>query len=206
MNKNLNILLIVCVAYVAASLISNIASLKIVIFLGLSVDAGTLIYPFTFTLRDLVHKQGDIKVARLMIWSTAALNVIMALVFQVTALLPSDFSVGPQTEFNQVLAPVWRIVFASIFSATVAELIDGEIYQLWVKRFGHKMQWGRVLTSNLFSIPIDSVLFCFIAFYGKIPLEVVWKLVITNVIIKLALTACSIPWIYFVKEQPTAKN
>ena len=64
-----------------------------------------------------------------------------------------------------------------------------------------KMQWGRVLTSNFISIPIDSLLFCFIAFYGNIPLAVVWKLVLTNVVIKLVLTAISIPWIYLVKEQ-----
>lgn len=206
MSRSLQLLLILCVTYVAASLISNITSLKIVVIIGFSVDAGTLIYPFTFTLRDLIHKQSNISIARLIIWTTAVLNILMALIFQITALLPPDLAVGPQTEFNKVLSPVWRIVFASIISATVAELIDGEIYQIWYKRFKLSLQWGRVLTSNLISIPVDSIMFCFIAFYGNIPLLVIWKMVLTNVLIKLLLTAISIPWIYLVKESDANKR
>ena len=50
--------------YVAAQLLSNVTSLRILRVAGFSMDAGTLIYPFTFTLRDLVHKSGGIRVAR----------------------------------------------------------------------------------------------------------------------------------------------
>ena len=49
-------LLIVGGAYVAAQMMADIASLRIITIAGYAVDAGTLIYPFTFTLRDLVHK------------------------------------------------------------------------------------------------------------------------------------------------------
>ena len=43
--------------YIAAQIISDVASLKIAVLFGLSIDAGTFIYPITFTLRDLVHKR-----------------------------------------------------------------------------------------------------------------------------------------------------
>ena len=44
--------------YVAFQLIANILSTKITVLpiFHLAVDAGTVIYPFTFTLRDFVHK------------------------------------------------------------------------------------------------------------------------------------------------------
>ena len=44
-----------------------IASLKIISVFGYAVDAGTLVYPFTFTIRDLVHKLGGKQVARALI-------------------------------------------------------------------------------------------------------------------------------------------
>ena len=57
-NAWLSALVLVVGLYLACTLIANIASLRIVIFAGFSIDAGTLIYPLTFTLRDLIHKIG----------------------------------------------------------------------------------------------------------------------------------------------------
>ena len=43
-------MLVVGGAYVAAQMMADIASLRIIEIGGQAVDAGTLIYPFTFTL------------------------------------------------------------------------------------------------------------------------------------------------------------
>ena len=48
---------IVSAAYIAFQMMADVASLRIVMVAGFSIDAGTFVYPFTFTLRDLVHKQ-----------------------------------------------------------------------------------------------------------------------------------------------------
>ena len=65
-------------AYVAAQMMADIASLKIITIMGRAVDAGTLVYPFTFTLRDLVHKLAGKQVARALIFTAAAINLLMA--------------------------------------------------------------------------------------------------------------------------------
>ena len=58
---------LVIAAYVAAQMLSDIMSLKIALVAGFSIDAGTFIYPITFTLRDLVHKLLGRKAARTLI-------------------------------------------------------------------------------------------------------------------------------------------
>jgi len=199
--KNLVAVALVSSAYVAAQLLSNVTSLRILIILGFSVDAGTLIYPFTFTLRDLVHKAGGIRVARAVIIAAAGMNLFMSVLFWVVARLPADMSVGPQLTFGQVLSPVWRIVIASITAQIVSELVDGEVYQLWVNKVGHRLQWMRVLTSNSVSVPLDSLLFCGLAFVGRMPLAVVISIFFANVIAKGVTTLVSLPWIYFVRER-----
>ena len=199
----MRVLLIVSGSYVAAQLLADIASLKIISVGGYAVDAGTLIYPFTFTLRDMIHKVGGKKVARTMIWLAAAINVFMAGFFWLVARWPAAPDVGPQLEFAEVLAPVWGIVVASIIAEIVSELIDTEVYSRWVGRFGERLQWGRVLSSNAVAIPVDSFLFVGIAtFFGVFPPEVAISIFWLNVIIKGAVTAISIPWIYLVKPQP----
>ena len=192
---------IVSACYIAFQMIADIASLKIVMIAGFSVDAGTLIYPFTFTLRDLVHKTAGIKVARVLILTAAIINLFMAGFFWLTSILPPDLAVGHQDEFAQVLSPVWRIVFASIIAEVVAEFIDTEGYRLWVEKVTRSYQWARVLVSNSLSIPVDSIIFVWIAFGGTMPSSVVWSIFLSNLIFKGLTTLISIPSIYLVKEK-----
>lgn len=188
-------------AYIAFQMMADIASLRIVMLAGFSVDAGTFVYPFTFTLRDLVHKTAGIRAARALIVTAAVLNLVMAGLFWLTSNMPADMTVGPQEAFGMVLSPIWRIVFASIIAEVVAEMIDTEGYRFWVEKITRKYQWARVLVSNSVSIPIDSVIFVWIAFGGTMPGEVVWSIFTSNVIVKGLTTLVSMPGIYLVKER-----
>lgn len=187
-------------AYVAAQMLADVTSLKITEVAGYSMDAGTLVYPFTFTIRDLVHKVAGKQVARALILGAAAINLFMAGLFWLVGRLPALPGVGPQTDmFGDVLSPVWRIVFASILAEVIAELIDTEAYSRWVARFGERHQWGRVLASNSVAVPVDSAIFVLVAFAGVLSMGNVGETFLTNVVVKFAVTVVSIPWIYLVK-------
>lgn len=196
--------IVVISLYIAAQLLSDIASLKITLIAGFSMDAGTFIYPLTFTIRDLIHKRLGKQVARKIIILAAGINLFMALFFQFTAWLPQDPSWGLGREFAAVLGPVWRIVIASIVAEVISELIDTEIYHLWQSRITEKYQWMRVLSSNAVSIPVDSLIFCWGAFGFLLPHDVVWSIFFANVIVKGTVTIVSLPAIYMVKAQPEA--
>lgn len=185
-------------------MLADITSLRIVTIAGFSVDAGTLIYPFTFTLRDLVHKTAGIKTARWLIISAAVINLFMAGLFWLVARIAPDVNVGPQLEFGAVLAPVWRIVVASIVAEVASEMVDGEVYQLWVNKVGYRLQWMRVLTSNSVSVPLDSALFCSLAFIGRMPFAVVVSIFVANILAKGITTMVSLPMIYMVRERRVA--
>jgi uncharacterized integral membrane protein (TIGR00697 family) len=199
--------MVVSGAYVAAQMMADVASLRIISIGGYAVDAGTLIYPFTFTLRDLVHKIGGKSAARTVIVLAAGVNLVMAAFFGLVGSLPADMVTGPQLEFGRVLAPVWGIVIASIVAEVVAELIDTEAYSMWVKRFGERHQWGRVLVSNSIAIPIDSAIFVGLAtLFGIFPPEVAWSIFWLNLVIKGLVTLVSVPWIYLVKPTPLSTS
>ena len=193
--------LLVSVSYIAAQMLADIASLQIVLFAGLSFDAGTFIYPITFTLRDLAHKVLGVKGVRVLIISAAVINLFMALFFWFVGGLTPDTVAGSSDLWGRVLAPVWRITIASIAAEIISELLDTEIYQLWVKKITTRFQWMRVLTSNAISIPVDSFMFSFLAFYGTMPLSSVMGIFTANVIIKGLVTLVSLPMIYLVKEK-----
>jgi len=193
--------IVVSISYIAAQMLADIASLQIVSVFGLSLDAGTFIYPITFTLRDVAHKVVGLKGVRTLILSAAVVNLFMAGFFWFVSLLPPDTSAGSSEIWGQVLAPVWRITLASIIAEVIAELIDTEAYRFWVNRITRHHQWARVLVSNAFSVPIDSFIFTFLAFYAAMPILSVWQIFWGNVIIKGLVTLISMPLIYVVKER-----
>jgi queuosine precursor transporter len=198
--RSAQILALLTAAYVSAQLLADITSLRIVDIAGSAMDGGTLVYPITFTLRDLVHKVAGKRVARTLIFASAAINVVMAGLFWVVTNMNLIPDTGPQSElFGDVLGPVWRIVFASIIAEVISELVDTEVYARWVSSFGERMQWGRVLSSNVVSIPIDTVIFVVIAFGGVFSGAVLVDIIRTNIVIKGIVTVLTIPLIYAVK-------
>ena len=193
--------MLVSVSYVAAQMLADIASLQIVNVFNLSLDAGTFIYPITFTLRDLAHKVLGLKGVRILIVAAAGINLFMAGFFWFISLLPPDSVAGSSQAWGAVLAPVWRITFASILAEIVAEFLDTEAYRYWVDKVTHRYQWMRVLVSNTLSIPVDSLLFSFLAFYATMPTASVWQIFFGNVIIKGMVTLVSLPMIYLVQDR-----
>lgn len=196
-----SIAVLVISAYIAAQMLADVASVKIGVVAGLAVDMGTFIYPITFTLRDVVHKVLGRKNARLLIVAAGAINLLMAAYLVWVANFPSDPSWGLGAEFSAVLAPVWRIVIASIIAEVASELMDTEVYHLFVTRVTHRYQWARVLLSNSLSVPVDNLIFSIGAFGGVLPWASVWGIFVVNLLVKYAVTLVSLPLIYIVPDK-----
>ncbi len=199
-SRAVTVLLAVAGGYIAAQMLADVASLRIVSLAGFAVDAGTLVSPVTFTLRDLVHKVAGKAAARTLIVTAAVVNLGMAVLFWVTARLPAADTAPQTVQFGDVLSPVWGIVLASIVAEVVSELIDTEVYSAWVRRYGPRHQWGRVLASNSVSIPVDSAIFVGLAVVtGVFPAALAWSILGVNIVVKGLVALVSIPWIYMVK-------
>ncbi len=199
-DKRIKLIIAASAAYIALTLFSNIGSLRILAFGVLSLDGGTLLYPFSFTCRDLLHKKAGASITRYVIVLSAIINLLMFIFIMIVALLPADPAVGPQTGYGQVLLPGIRLVIGSIVAMTISELVDTEIYSLVRKRFGASHQWLRVFYSNLISVPVDTTIFLLIAFGGIISSTVMLKLFVANLLIKYVVTIISLGSIYLVKD------
>lgn len=194
------IAILIVSAYIGAQMLSDIASLKIGVVFGLAVDMGTFIYPLTFTLRDLVHKILGKRNAQVLIISAGAINLFMAGYLMWVSSTPSDPSWGLGAQFAAILAPVWRIVIASILAEVASELTDTEIYHWFVTRITTRFQWLRVLLSNAVSVPVDNLIFSVGAFGWVLPWQVVWQIFLFNLLVKFGITILSLPMIYLAPD------
>ena len=186
--------------FIALVIFSNLGSLRILIIAGLAVDGGTLLYPLTFTARDLLHKKIGARLVRFVIILTALINLVLFAFVWFVARLPADLSVGEQLEYGVVLSPGIRLVLGSIIAMTIADLLDTSAYAFVRRKYGKRHQWLRVLFSNAVSIPIDTIIFLLIAFWGWVPLTVIGEMFIANIIIKYIVGMASFGSIYLVKD------
>jgi uncharacterized integral membrane protein (TIGR00697 family) len=195
------IALLVISAYIAAQMLSDIASVKIGVVAGLAVDMGTFIYPITFTLRDLVHKTIGMRNTRILILAAGVINLLMAGYLMWVANVPGDPSWGLQDEFKAILGPIWRIVIASIAAEVISELVDTEVYHLFITKVTRRYQWARVLSSNSLSVPVDNIIFAVGAFGWTLPWSVIWDIFVFNLMVKYGITILSLPLIYLAPNQ-----
>ncbi|MBU0979322.1 MAG: queuosine precursor transporter [Nanoarchaeota archaeon] len=190
--------------YIFFALTGNIAATKLTFFGRFVMDAG-FIYAFTFTWRDMIHKQLGKKAAITTIYMAAAVNLIAALYYQFVIFLPAEPEwalAGGQAAWKFLFGIQMRVVIGSILAQVISELADTQTYTWWTSGFGKgRPQWLRVVVSNTISIPIDSVLFPIIAFAGIVSWGVMWQMFITNILLKFIITGGTWWMIYLVPEK-----
>lgn len=183
--------------YLACNLIANILSTKITLlpFINLAIDGGTIIYPLTFTLRDLVHKTLGKQSARQLIIIAGLANALMFFLFWLIGIMAPDPAWPYQKAYQQILLPVGRVILASVIAQIISELIDTEIFSIFYKKIN---EIGAVLLSNLAGLIVDSFIFSLIAFLGSLPFSTVLEIIIANILIKLIISVISSPAIKLV--------
>ena len=199
-NKRLKIIIAAAAGYISLIIFSNLGSLRILNIAGLSVDGGALLYPFTFTMRDLLHKKTGAQITRFTIWLAAGINILLFAFVWMVGALPADPTVGAQAEYSLVLAPGLRLVAASVVAMTIAELIDTVVYSVVRRKYGTRKQWLRVILSNTISVPIDTAVFLLIAYTGLYDFSVLVGMFLSNLIIKYVVSLLSFGGVYLVKE------
>ena len=198
--RNLHILILVGVAYVAAQMVADISHLRELTLFGFTVSAFSIAYPLTFTLRDMVHKLAGPHVARTLIFAAAATYLIVQAFFTIISNMPPELSEVERVVFGELLTQEWRFLLAAVLASVISQLVDTEVYTRWMKRFGQEKQWGRVLASNLIGIPLDRALFLLLAFAGAESSDMLLEWFIGTTIVRLVFGIISIPGIYLVED------
>ncbi|MDE2859598.1 MAG: queuosine precursor transporter [Chloroflexota bacterium] len=198
--RNLHILILVSVAYVATQMVADISNLRSLTLFGYATAAFSIAYPLTFTLRDMAHKLAGPYVARTLILAAAVIYLVAQAFFAIISGMSPAMTEEERITLSKLLEPEFRILIAAVAASVVSQLVDTEIYTRWVDRFGGAHQWGRVLVSNLISIPLDRILFLAIAFLGGWTGEQFVAAFVGTTIVRLVFGIISIPGIYLVEE------
>ena len=188
---------------------SNIASSAKIVGLGFSVlgmplafDGGTLLFPLSYILGDILTEVYGFRAARRVIWIGFVCLVLSSLMFFMLNLLPADQeweNYAGSDAFKAILGGMSSggIVFASLAAYLLGEFSNSIIHSKMKIIFKGRFLWIRTIGSSIAGELLDSFVFIAIAtLAGVFPRELFVTLVLTNYLLKLSLEVILTPVTY----------
>lgn len=154
-------------SYSMVIVLANWFDVRLIQLYSLATDAGTLIFPLTFLLSDLITEVYGYQYARRAIWCGFLFNIIFILYGQLIIHLPSpDYAIVNNQYFDSMLALNMRIILASTISYLCSEPLNSFLMaKLKLQFAGHKLAL-RFVASTFTASGVDSLIFGALAFAG----------------------------------------
>jgi queuosine precursor transporter len=166
----------VMAAYVCVLLCSNLigpakeTSIQVPLFGTVTFLAGVLFFPISYIFGDILTEVYGYGRDRRVVWAgfgALAFASLMAAV--VVHLPPSAESLGAQAAVETVFGNTPRIVVASITAFLCGTFVNSYVLakmKIWTQG---RWLWTRIVGSTLCGELVDSMIFYFAAFYGRMP-------------------------------------
>jgi len=187
--NNLNKFTFVSVSFVMLLIISNLLATKMITILGIVLPAAVICYPFCFMIGDVLTEVWGFKIAKKVIWLGFFMNILLIIFTNIGIYLPyPEFWTG-QESYQFIFGAIPRIVFASFIGYLVGELTNSWSLEFIKKFTGQKLLFVRTIGSSMIGQILDTGLFITIAFYGIIPNNILFTMIIAQYIVKVGCEA-----------------
>ncbi len=203
-----NFLPVITGLFVGVLILSNILASKMVRIGPFVFDGGTLLFPFSYIFGDILTEVYGYRESRKVIWTGLAMLVFMTVNIWLIGLLPAEASWTFQTDFDNILLQMPRIVLASVIAYFAGEYSNSVILSKMKVALDGKHLWARTIGSTVVGQFLDSMLFVAIAFLGLYPFGILAAMAFSNYLFKTVIEVVFTPLTYLVigyvkKEEQT---
>lgn len=136
-------------------------------FMKLNASVAIFLFPFIFTINDVVTEVYGAERTRSLIRSglvMVALIIVLSFIF--TALPPSTRFTPNEKAYDTIFGLSARIAASSLTAFALAEIFDVLVFTKMRKKFGKSKLWLRNNISNFSAQFIDTTIFMTLAFYS----------------------------------------
>ena len=183
--KQLHIYEMLAGLFVMTLIVSNIASIKVVAIGPLVFDAGTILFPLSYIVGDIVTEVYGYRKMRSRLYVGVVSLILTMTTFWVVQILPASPDWPNQVAYESILGVVWRIVLASVTALFLGEIMNAYVMARMKVRSKGKNLWVRMISSSVVGSAIDTVVFSTVAFLGTMPFDALAQLMITVFLIKI---------------------
>ena len=192
-------LVIVTVMFVTSYIVSNLMAVKVISFFGLFYfDAGTITFPFSYMLGDVITEMWGYRTAKRTIILAFLCNLFVVICTQIGVWLPSpDYLDATASAYDTVFSYIPRLVVASLTGFLLGELSNAWFMDRIKAKTKGKHLWVRTIGSSSVAYVFDTVPFVLIAFLGVLSTRDLLLMIASQYVMKLTIEAfCGTPLAY----------
>src|SRR5437773_6077742 len=188
---------ITCAAFfVTCLLAANTIAAKLVVVGGVVLTAGSVIFPLSYVLGDVLTEVWGYTAARRVIWLGFACNALAVAAIWVGAELPAAPFWKGQGAYDEILGQTPRILLASFVAYLAGEFANAFVLAKLKILTRGRWLWTRTLGSTVVGQALDTALFVVLAFAGTVPGGALAGLVAGQWAVKVAYEAAATPLTY----------
>lgn len=182
--------------FVATLIIANLTSVKLIDIGPFTFDGGTIIFPISYILGDILTEIYGLRKARMVIWTGFACLLLFSLITWVVGRIPANAEWTSQWAYDAILGSTPRIIAGSLIAYLLGELSNATIL-LKIREFtGKKSLWMRTIGSSLVGNAIDTSVFLLVAFLGVFSSSTLLAMFLSNYVWKMIIEICATPLTY----------
>lgn len=198
--------LVLVSVFVTTLLVADIIAGKLFVLGGVSIPVGTVAFPITFLLTDVVNEYYGRPGSRLMTWVGVAMLIIgFAIITAARLAPPADDTYVSQESFDAVFGLAPRLFGASLIAFLVSQYLDLYTFHFVKKITQSRHLWLRAIGSTALSQVIDTLFVNLGAWIGLRPMDAILETAVWSYIYKLIVAALLTPLCYVAHEIITSR-
>lgn len=180
-------------------ILCNLQVMKITTLFGITVTLGNILYGSIFFATDLLSEIYGRKAARKGVIAGFITLLLMTGVMQLAirfSVVDDQWAIQVQGAMETIFGFMPRIAVASVIAYLLSQFHDVWAFHFLRRRTSGRHLWLRNNLSTMVSQLIDSAVFCSIAFWGVVPVELFTEILISTYVIKFVIAAVDTPFMY----------
>ena len=176
-------------------IVCNLQVMKIVNLFGISTTLGNILYASVFFSTDVLGEMYGKRDARRGVWLGFGMLALATLYMQIALVFKPDPSDFIHPALVKIFSLYPRVVIASMAAYLISQMHDVWAYDFWKVRARGRFLWLRNNASTMVSQALDTLIFCFGAFWGLFPLSDFLQILFTTYVLKFIVAVADTPFI-----------
>jgi uncharacterized integral membrane protein (TIGR00697 family) len=188
---------LVMAAFVTVLLCANlIGASKVAALGGFSFGAGVLFFPISYVFGDVLTEVYGYARARKVVWAGFGALAFASFMSWAVLAFPPDPRWPHQAAFETVFGNTWRIVLASLVAYFCGEFCNSFVLAKMKLATNGRWLWTRTIGSTIAGELVDSLIFYPLAFLGTWERSLVYKVMVSNYLLKVGWEVAMTPLTY----------
>lgn len=176
--------MLMCMLFIVCLISANLLEAKVVNVFGITFTAGMIVFPISYIINDCVTEVWGYRKAGILIWSGFAANFLVILFAKIAIKLPAAVFWEGEEHFNFVFGLAPRIAFASMVAFITGSFINAYVMSRMKIMSNGRHFSLRAILSTVLGESADSIVFFPIAFAGLMPVNELFLMMVTQVVLK----------------------